>query len=163
MDKTTDTKQKNKYNNLKRKIKTLITPKDRIYLNTLIEDKHGKANLDKRKKDRIIVLLRILEDCTYKNISDETGLSKRTIIYYLYDFMDCKTIGAYIHKQNNHRKSSLDKIIKVDEIKKIFEETKPKSNKDAMKIINATYCINISESTARRFLIRNNIHIKLKR
>lgn len=137
--------------------------KDRIdLLNRVILKKNYKSSPRAKRKAKVILLKS--EGKSIKEITDETKLSKRTIISYVKEYSNPnKNIGGmrFIHK-NQYKKSSLNIIDSELENPIImeFSHNTPISYKEATQRIKKLFNISLSESAVRRFLRNHKIYTK---
>ena len=110
------------------------------------------------------VLLNKSEGKSISEISNEVGISKRMVSYYIKDYLKCNSYTeqlTFIHKKRKYKTSELEPF--KTNIKEEFKINRPKTYKDATNIINKLFNLNLSESAVRRFLIKNKIKLKKKR
>ena len=133
-----------------KEIKIKIDSKRLNLLKNIIEN-DSVRQISKRKAN--VILLKA-EGKNTKTIHEITGISKRTIIYYLNGYINEEL--RYIHR-NEYKKSILKQGGKIEEE---FQNSPPLSYKEAAKRIEKIYNIHISESACRRYLNKHNIFTK---
>lgn len=96
-------------------------------------------------------------------IAKETSLSKRTINNYILEYVEHRktstSIGRFIFK-NNYKHS---RLIDINKIQPYFRSNPPKSYREAVDISKKELGITISESTIRRYFIKNKIKLDKNR
>ena len=143
----------------KQKFKLKYQQKDK--LQRLINPEY-KLNVSERAKRKAKVILLRAQEKSIKEIINETGLCKRTIISYVKEYSNPDlTIGGmrFIHK-NDYKISSLKG---VQGLLDDFRITPPETYREAKDRIKKLYNITISESAVRAYLNKNENKIYTSR
>lgn len=128
------------------------------YLDKVIKNKNKDYNERTIRRAKAIKMWNYGNGKPYNEIICETGFSRRTL-QYLFKNVNEKNIFEITYKKYPKSKLCDAKNSNDDYISEYFKEkeNRPKTYKDATKIIRREFHVSLSESAVRRYLQKNKI------
>lgn len=132
-----------------------LSLKELEHLDKVIKNKNKDYNERTIRRAKAIKMWNYGNGKTYNEIINETGFSRRTL-QYLFKNVNEKNIFEINYKKYPKSKLCDAKNLNGKDIIDYFEEKedRPKTYKDATKIIRREFNVSISESAVRRYLIK---------
>ena len=137
--------------------------KERKKIFELIEKTLNDSKVSELTKKKMIVIKYKVDGKTINDIISKTGLSKRTIINYCNAFNSTDSYHEFFYFKNYNKQHKKSLFASNADIINEFENDVPKSYKEAKERLKAKYNVDLSISTIRRGLNKQNIYTSKSR